>query len=77
MRIDEQVQTEIDYRIAEARFVQRWVGRPLKQWLFRKRYLAARARLPLFRPTPLALDAAISEHGEDQGRDAAQVKLNR
>jgi hypothetical protein len=58
MKIDNDVQKAIDYRIAETRFVRQWVGRPLKQWLFKKKYLEARARLSLFRPTPLASDAA-------------------
>ena len=39
------------YRIAEAIFIANWVGRPLKQLLFRKRYLAAKERLRAIRLT--------------------------
>ena len=75
MKTYDDVQEAIDYRIAEIRFVRQWVGRPLKRWLFKKKYLAARARLSLLRLTPHAADAACAQVGEVDGetRGAADV----
>jgi len=68
MKIDNNdIQKAIDYRIAETRFVRQWVGRPLKQWLFKKKYLEARARLSLFHLTPLAPDHAGSNDSDNPG----------
>ena len=64
MKIDDDVQKAIDYRIAETRFVCQWVGRPLKQWLFKKKYLEA--RLSLFRLTPVANDRAEAHDSDDE-----------
>ena len=33
-----EMQAAINFRIAERRFVDRWVGKPFKQWLFKKRH---------------------------------------
>ena len=43
--VTDHIQQMIDYKIAEARFIQQWVGRPLKRWLFKQRYERANAAL--------------------------------
>ena len=66
MKTYDDVQKAIDYRIAETRFVRQWVGRPLKQWLFKKKYLEA--RLLLFRLTPHPADRAEAGDGGSTDR---------
>jgi len=43
--VDVCTQARIDCAIAEKRFIQRWAGRPLRCFFFKKKYLAEKDRL--------------------------------